>query len=38
MDAALAELERALDELGCVGIGLGSSVLEQPLDAPAFDP
>ena len=37
VDAALAELERALDSLGCVGIGLGSSVLERPLDDPAFD-
>jgi aminocarboxymuconate-semialdehyde decarboxylase len=37
VDAALVELERALDSLGCVGIGLGSSVLEQPLDDPAFD-
>jgi predicted TIM-barrel fold metal-dependent hydrolase len=37
LDAALAELERCLDSLGFVGIGLGSSVLEQPLDSPAFD-
>ena len=37
VDAALAELERCLDSLGCVGIGLGSSVLEQPLDSSAFD-
>jgi 6-methylsalicylate decarboxylase len=37
VDAALTELERCLDSLGCVGIGLGSSVLEQPLDSPAFD-
>jgi aminocarboxymuconate-semialdehyde decarboxylase len=37
VDAALAELERCLDSLGFVGIGLGSSVLEQPLDSSAFD-
>ena len=37
VDAALSELERCLDSLGFVGIGLGSSVLEQPLDSSAFD-
>jgi 6-methylsalicylate decarboxylase len=37
VDAALIELERALDTLGSVGVGLGSSVLEQPLDGLAFD-
>ena len=37
VDAALTELERCLDGLGGVGIGLGSSVLGQPLDSPAFD-
>jgi aminocarboxymuconate-semialdehyde decarboxylase len=38
VDAALAELERGLALPGVVGVGLGSSVLGQPLDDPAFDP
>jgi aminocarboxymuconate-semialdehyde decarboxylase len=38
VDASLAELERGLALPGVVGVGLGSSVLGQPLDDPAFDP
>jgi 6-methylsalicylate decarboxylase len=38
VDAALQELERGLDLPGVVGIGLGCSVLGQPLDDPVFDP
>jgi aminocarboxymuconate-semialdehyde decarboxylase len=38
VDAALAELERGLALPGVVGVGLGCSVLGQPLDDPAFDP
>jgi 6-methylsalicylate decarboxylase len=37
VDAALTELDRVLGSPGCVGIALGSSVLEQPLDGPQFD-
>lgn len=38
VDAALAELDRALALPGVVGVGLGCSVLGQPLDLAAFDP
>jgi len=38
VDAALQELDRALALPGVVGLGLGASVLNQPLDDPAFDP
>lgn len=38
VDAALAELARALDELGMVGVNLGCSVAGRPLDDPAFEP
>jgi aminocarboxymuconate-semialdehyde decarboxylase len=38
VDAALTELDRALRLPGVVGVGLGCSVLGQPLDDPAFDP
>ncbi|MBV9582158.1 MAG: amidohydrolase [Chloroflexi bacterium] len=38
VDAALEELERGLGLPGVVGVGLGCSVLGQPLDDPAFDP
>jgi len=38
VDAALAELERCLDELGMAGIGLGCSVLGKPLDDAEFLP
>ncbi len=38
VDAALAELDRALALPGVVGLGLGSSVLGKPLDDPDFDP
>ena len=38
VDAALAELDRALSLPGVVGVGLGCSVLGRPLDDPAFDP
>src|SRR5215831_11047090 len=38
LDAALAELDRALALPGVVGVGLGCSVLGKPLDDPAFDP
>ena len=37
VDAALRELDRALDLPGVVGLGLGCSVLGRPLDDPAFD-
>ena len=37
VDAALEELERGLALPGVVGVGLGCSVLGQPLDDPAFD-
>jgi predicted TIM-barrel fold metal-dependent hydrolase len=38
VDAALEELERGLRLPGVVGVGLGCSVLGQPLDDAAFDP
>jgi aminocarboxymuconate-semialdehyde decarboxylase len=38
VDAALGEMERALDELGMVGVNLGCSVAGRPLDDPAFEP
>jgi aminocarboxymuconate-semialdehyde decarboxylase len=38
VDAALAEVERCLDTLGCVGITTGCSVAGRPLDDPAFEP
>ncbi len=38
VDAALVEMERALDELGMVGVNLGCSVAGRPLDDPAFEP
>ncbi|MBV9602420.1 MAG: amidohydrolase [Chloroflexi bacterium] len=38
VDAALEELERGLQLPGVVGVGLGCSVLGQPLDDPTFDP
>jgi aminocarboxymuconate-semialdehyde decarboxylase len=38
VEAALVELERALDRLGMVGINLGCSVAGRPLDDPEFDP
>jgi 6-methylsalicylate decarboxylase len=37
VDAALAELDRVLGLPGVVGVGLGCSVLGQPLDDAAFD-
>jgi predicted TIM-barrel fold metal-dependent hydrolase len=37
VDAALQELDRGLALPGVVGVGLGCSVLRQPLDDPAFD-
>ncbi len=37
VDAALAELDRALALPGAVGLNLGCSVLGKPLDAPEFD-
>src|SRR5436305_4956030 len=37
VDEALRELERALSTPGFIGLGLGSSVLERPLDDAAFD-
>jgi aminocarboxymuconate-semialdehyde decarboxylase len=36
--AAVAELRRAVEELGCWGVEIGSSVAGAPLDAPALDP
>jgi aminocarboxymuconate-semialdehyde decarboxylase len=38
LDAALEELDRGLNLPGVVGVGLGTTVLGQPLDDPAFDP
>jgi 6-methylsalicylate decarboxylase len=38
VDAALAEMARALDTLGCVGVTFGCSVLGRQLDDPAFEP
>src|SRR3954462_9658117 len=38
VDAALAEMARALDTLGCVGVTFGCSVLGRQLDDPAFGP
>jgi aminocarboxymuconate-semialdehyde decarboxylase len=38
VDAALAELARAIDQLGLHGIVLGGNVLREPLDKPAFEP
>jgi aminocarboxymuconate-semialdehyde decarboxylase len=38
VDAALAEVERCLDQLGFVGITTGCSVAGRPLDDPAFEP
>ena len=37
-DAALAEIERAVDELGAFGIQLYTNVAGKPLDAPEFMP
>lgn len=38
VDAALNELERALDQLGMVGIGIATSMGGKPLDDPSFEP
>ncbi len=38
VDAALGEVQRALDELGMIGVNLGCSVAGRPLDDPAFEP
>jgi len=38
VDAALAELTRALDDLGMVGVSLGCSIVGRPLDEAAFEP
>jgi aminocarboxymuconate-semialdehyde decarboxylase len=38
IDAALAELERALDGLGMVGVNLGCSIAGRPLDGAEFEP
>jgi aminocarboxymuconate-semialdehyde decarboxylase len=38
VDAALSELERALDVLGVVGVNFGCSVAGRPLDDRAFEP
>jgi len=38
IDAALAELERALDDLGMVGVNLGCSIAGRPLDGTEFEP
>lgn len=38
MDPALAELARALDDLGMVGVNLGCSIAGRALDAPEFEP
>lgn len=37
-DAAIAELGRALDELGMVGVALNTSILDRGLTEPAFAP
>ena len=38
VDAALAEMTRALDDLGMVGVSLGCSIVGRPLDEAAFEP
>ena len=38
VDASLEEMARALDTLGFVGVTMGTSVLEQSVADPAFDP
>jgi aminocarboxymuconate-semialdehyde decarboxylase len=38
IEAALSELERALDRLGMVGVNLGCSVAGRPLDDAEFEP
>ncbi len=38
VDAALGEVQRALDELGMVGVNLGCSVAGHPLDDQAYEP
>ena len=38
VDAAVAELTRALDDLGMVGVSLGCSIVGRPLDEAAFEP
>ena len=37
-DASLIELERAIDELGAVGVQFNSNVSGKPLDLPDFEP
>ncbi len=38
VDASLKEVQRALDELGMVGVNLGCSIAGRPLDDEAFEP
>ncbi|HLH78267.1 MAG TPA: amidohydrolase family protein [Candidatus Binataceae bacterium] len=38
LDAAMRELERAIDELHAVGVNVTTSVLGKPIADPAFDP
>ena len=38
MDLALAELDYAVDQLGCVGVELGSNINGRPIGAPEFAP
>jgi aminocarboxymuconate-semialdehyde decarboxylase len=38
IDSALKELERAVDQLGMVGVLVGSNIGGLPLDHPGFDP
>jgi aminocarboxymuconate-semialdehyde decarboxylase len=38
VDASIEEMGRALDTLGMVGVTMGTSVLEQSVADPAFDP
>ena len=38
VDASLAEMTRALDDLGMVGVSLGCSIVGRPLDEAAFEP
>lgn len=38
LDLALAELDYAVDQLGCVGVELGSNINGRPVGAPEFAP
>jgi aminocarboxymuconate-semialdehyde decarboxylase len=38
VEASLTELRRAIDDLGLHGVAIGSNIVGQPLDEPAFEP